>query len=404
MPAPSPVLLALVLSLAAAISLGITRFAYGLLLPIMREDLGWSYLLAGAMNTANALGYLAGALSAPLLLRRLGAGRTLLIGAIGSTVFMALSGFFRTAEWLLLQRLLAGVTSAWLFVVGGWLTAQWLTRDGQRSGWLLGLYYGGTGWGIAVSALTVPAVLSGGGSWPHAWWALALVCALASAALWPLTRDRPGLTAGQHAAAQAAGPPPAAEPEPGGQVQAVPWRQGLPMLAAYGCFGIGYIGYMTFVIALMREQGVSADSRTLFYTALGLAVVASARIWAGVLDRFREGQAMALLNALLGLATLLPALTAQTPVLLASGVLFGAVFLSVVASTTAWVRHNLPAHLWAQGITGFTVVFAVGQVVGPSAVGLIADEAAGLAGGLLASACVLWIGSAVALLQTKTRP
>ena len=403
MPAPSPVLLALVLSLAAAISLGITRFAYGLLLPIMREDLGWSYLLAGAMNTANALGYLAGALSAPLLLRRLGAGRTLLIGAIGSTVFMALSGFFRMAEWLLLQRLLAGVTSAWLFVVGGWLTAQWLTRDGQRSGWLLGLYYGGTGWGIAVSALTVPAVLASGGSWPHAWWALALVCALASAALWPLTRDRPGFTPSQRAAAQAAEPPSCAEPQPGGEAQAVPWRHGLPMLAAYGCFGIGYIGYMTFVIALMREQGVSADSRTLFYTALGLAVVASARIWAGVLDRFREGQAMALLNALLGLATLMPALTAQTPVLLASGVLFGAVFLSVVASTTAWVRHNLPAHLWAQGITGFTVVFAVGQVVGPSAVGLIADEAAGLAGGLLASACVLWIGSAVALLQAKTR-
>jgi hypothetical protein len=67
------------------------------------------------------------------------------------------------------------------------------------------------------------------------------------------------------------------------------------------------------------------------------------------------------------------------------------------------VRHNLPPHLWAQGITGFTVVFAVGQVVGPSAVGLIADEAAGLASGLLASACVLWMGSAIALLQTRTR-
>jgi predicted MFS family arabinose efflux permease len=175
------------------------------------------------------------------------------------------------------------------------------------------------------------------------------------------------------------------------------------MLAAYGCFGVGYIGYMTFVIALMREQGVSADSRTLFYTALGLAVVASARIWAGLLERFREGQAMALLNALLGLATILPALTAQTPVLLASGVLFGAVFLSVVASTTAWVRHNLPPALWAQGITGFTVVFAVGQVVGPSAVGLIADKATGLTTGLLASSCVLWLGSALALLQRRTR-
>jgi predicted MFS family arabinose efflux permease len=308
---------------------------------------------------------------------------------------MALSGFFRMAEWLLLQRLLAGVTSAWLFVVGGWLTAQWLARDGQRGGWLLGLYYGGTGWGIAVSALTVPAVLATGGSWPHAWWALAGVCALASAALWPLARKHPE---------PAQAPPQESTPTSTQGVGWRTWRHGLPMLAAYSCFGIGYIGYMTFVIALMREQGVSADSRTLFYTALGLAVVASARIWASLLDRFREGQAMALLNGLLGLATVMPALTAQTPVLLASGVLFGAVFLSVVASTTAWVRHNLPPHLWAQGITGFTVVFAVGQVVGPSAVGLIADEAAGLAGGLLASSCVLWLGSALALLQTRTRP
>ena len=48
--------LALALSLGAAISLGITRFAYGLLLPPMRADLGWSYTLAGAMNTVNELG------------------------------------------------------------------------------------------------------------------------------------------------------------------------------------------------------------------------------------------------------------------------------------------------------------------------------------------------------------
>ena len=55
-----PIRLALALSLGAAISLGITRFAYGLLLPPMRTDLGWSYTLAGAMNTVNALGYLLG--------------------------------------------------------------------------------------------------------------------------------------------------------------------------------------------------------------------------------------------------------------------------------------------------------------------------------------------------------
>ena len=54
--AARPVLLAAILSLGAAVSLGITRFAYGLLLPIMRDDLAWTYTLAGAMNTANAVG------------------------------------------------------------------------------------------------------------------------------------------------------------------------------------------------------------------------------------------------------------------------------------------------------------------------------------------------------------
>ena len=68
---------ALVLSLGAAVSLGITRFAYGLLLPPMRADLSWSYTFAGSMNTSNALGYFIGALLAPMLLRRFGAGAVL---------------------------------------------------------------------------------------------------------------------------------------------------------------------------------------------------------------------------------------------------------------------------------------------------------------------------------------
>jgi len=85
--------LALVLSLGAAVSLGITRFSYGLLLPPMRADLGWSYTLAGAMNTFNAVGYLLGALSTPRLMRRWGAGPLLVWGAVAASLFMAGSGF-----------------------------------------------------------------------------------------------------------------------------------------------------------------------------------------------------------------------------------------------------------------------------------------------------------------------
>ena len=145
--------LAFALSLGAAISLGITRFAYGLLLPAMRADLSWTYALAGAMNTVNALGYFLGALITPALMRRFGPSRVLSVGALLAGVFMVLSGFFVDAAPLLVQRLLAGIASAFVFIAGGLLAARLGARDPQRAGLLLGVYYGGTGWGISLSAL-----------------------------------------------------------------------------------------------------------------------------------------------------------------------------------------------------------------------------------------------------------
>ena len=386
--------LAVALSMGAAISLGITRFAYALLLPPMREDLGWSYTLAGGMNTANALGYLLGALATPWLLRRVAPGAVLLVGAVMATVFMGLSGFFTQAAPLLAQRLLAGGASALVFIAGGLLAARLGAQVPGRSGLLLGLYYGGTGWGISLSALLVPAVLGvapAPHSWTWAWWALALACVAATLALlWP-ARVLSGLAA--PVAAASGTPPAAAVPD------RVRWRALAPALLGYGLFGVGYIGYMTFVVALLREQGRGAGEVTLFYALLGLAVVLSSRIWAGLLDRSRGGEALARLNALLGVATILPAITGAWPVVLASGLLFGGVFLSVVASTTALVRHNLPQALWASGISAFTIVFAAGQIVGPTVVGWIADGPGGLARGLVFSACALWVGALVAWRQ-----
>lgn len=164
-------------------------------------------------------------------------------------------------------------------------------------------------------------------------------------------------------------------------------------------FGAGYIGYMTFVIALLKEQGMSAPMITLFYTLLGVAVLASARVWAGMLDYFKGGQSLAILNGLLAAATLLSALTASPLAVFISGVLFGGVFLSVVASTTALVRHNLPPPAWSTGISAFTTVFAFGQIAGPSVVGWIADGAGGLQRGLVFSALTLLIGALLALRQ-----
>lgn len=395
-PVPPTLRLAFALSMGAAVSLGITRFAYALLLPPMRDDLGWSYALAGGMNTANAVGYLVGALVTPALMRRFGVSRLLVVGAVLASLFMAGSGFVTAAPALLLQRLLAGIASAWVFVAGGLMAARLGEADASRGGLLLGIYYGGTGFGILASALLVPQVLQAAAGEPHgwawAWWALAVASGVATVLLAWAGRALPDRPAPAAAAPGAAPGAPVA-------LRRFGWA-----LAGYGFFGIGYIGYMTFVIALLREQGASPGFVTLFYALLGIACIASSRLWAGLLDRYRGGQPQALLNGLLGVATLLPVLSASAPVALVSGLLFGGVFLSVVASTTALVRHNLPSSRWAQGISVFTIVFAFGQIVGPTITGWISDGPGGLARGLVGSAIALWLGAVLASRQHALEP
>ena len=391
----SAVRLALALSLGAALSLGITRFAYGLLLPPMRADLGWSYALAGAMNTSNATGYLLGALLTPLLLRRMGPGTLILTSSLAASALMAVSGLFTDTGVWLVQRLAAGVASAFVFIAGGLLAARLGATEPERSGLLIGLYYGGTGVGISLSALVVPAVMQvaadAAHAWAWAWGALAMLCFAATVLLrWPI--------------AQLAGLTGAPITDTNTSAVHVSVRRFAFALAGYGLFGVGYIGYMTFVVALLREQGQSAGNITAFYALLGVAVMLSPRLWAGLLDRFKDGRPLALLITLLGVATILPALSSAWPLVFASGLLFGAVFLSVVASTTALVRHNLPAQQWAAGIGAFTAVFAGGQMVGPAVVGWISDGPGGLERGFVVSALALWVGAGLALGQRSLQP
>lgn len=382
-----PLLTALALSLGAAISLGISRFSYALLLPPMRDDLGWSYLLAGTMNTANAFGYFVGALLTPALMRRCGAQVALVGGAVLTAVFMLLSGFVTDAGMLLLQRVLAGIASAFIFISGGVLSARLGAMHARHAGFLIGLYYGGTGFGITLSALLVPATLraaadSGAAhAWQWAWLSLGAICLLMTLMMArPASRIDGVIAAGSSH----------------GHFRIRAFGYGL---AGYFMFGVGYIGYMTFVIALLKEQGMSAPVITTFYATLGIAVVASSRIWARMLDRFKGGQSLAILNALLAVATLLPVLSTSPVAVFASGMLFGAVFLSVVASTTALVRHNLPPQAWSAGISGFTTVFAFGQIAGPTMVGWISDSAGGLQRGLVFSAVALLLGALLASRQ-----
>ena len=385
---------AFALALGSAVSLGLARFSYALLLPPMRADLQWSYALSGLMNAANAAGYLIGALSLPRLTALLGARRLLLLGSALAALFLALHGLVRSDAALMLMRLASGVASGFVFATGGLLAARLATSAapyGVSAGLLLGIYYGGTGWGIVVCALAVPAFTEGWlgalgnfgsfGGWPAAWLALGALAAAATVAMaWAV---------------------PAGEPEPARATTA--WLAEVRPLArgiaGYFLFGVGYIAYMTFIVSLLREQGLGTGVIVAFYALLGVGVIVSPWLWAGLLQRERGGGALARLNALLGLSVVLPVLWSHAAVAFVSGAIFGGVFLSVVASTTAMVRHNLPPERWTAGIAAFTVIFAFGQIIGPAIIGWVSDEWGGLRPGLAMSAALLLLGAVVAWMQ-----
>ncbi|MCY1640529.1 YbfB/YjiJ family MFS transporter [Methylorubrum sp. SL192] len=381
LPSSRPVFVAVALSLAAAIALGLTRFSYGLLIPPMRADLNWSYFVAGLMNTGNALGYFIGAIMTTKLIRKFGVWNLLIISSFVSSVFTFLPGLVTETTILLMMRICAGVASSFIFISGGVLSARLGAMHSGRAGLLIGIYYGGTGVGITLSALLVPVAQSSAQlagavhTWQWSWIALGVLCLLATCLL-----AGPAKTIGE-----------APQNQSNGRNFAI--NDFVYSLIGYLMFGVGYIGYMTFVIALLKDQGISLGYITAFYALLGLSVVASSRVWAKMLDHFKGGQSLAILNFILSLACVLPAVTTSTSLLFASGIVFGGVFLSVVASTTLIVRHNLPQDSWSAGISAFTTAFALGQILGPSVVGWIADGSGGLERGLMVSAAALLIAA-----------
>src|ERR1700692_3055676 len=170
-PPAHPARLILILSLAPTVGLGIGRFAYSLVLPDMRDALGWSYSAAGFMNTINAAGYLAGALMTSKLIARFGLAATVRWGTLASVISLALCALSGNFLILSFARLLAGLGAAAGFVAGAALAATIAQSQPARANFLLSLFYAGPGLGILCSGLVAPFVLQafGPGSWLVVW-------------------------------------------------------------------------------------------------------------------------------------------------------------------------------------------------------------------------------------------
>lgn len=383
-PNEHPVRQVLILSLTVTVGIGIGRLAYALVLPDMRDSLHWSYSAAGFMNTINAVGYLAGALMASRLIKRFGWSMAIRGGTLACVASLALCALTDNFLALSLARLIAGLGGAAGFIGGGALAAAIGQSRPERANLLLGLFYSGPGAGILASGLIAPFMLQwlGPGSWQMVWWALTLLSAIMTI---PLFLIRIESTARFTEAGQAS--------------FAI-----MPVLiyfASYFLFGAGYIAYMTFMIAYVRDTGGGAAAQALFWSLLGVSAFITPWVCRGVLALDRGGLATAILVGGTALGAALPMLGQSTAWMATSAFMFGVAFFAVAASTTAFVRFNYPPQAWPTVIAALTICFGLGQTLGPIAIGAITDALGSLSYALNVSTALLVISAVAAALQRK---
>jgi predicted MFS family arabinose efflux permease len=383
-PPAHPARLILILSLAPTVGLGIGRFAYSLVLPDMRDALGWSYSTAGFMNTVNAAGYLAGALMASRLINRFGLSATVRWGTLACVLSLALCAMSGNFFVLSFARLLAGLGAAAGFVGGAALAATIAQSHPARANFLLSLFYAGPGLGILSSGLIAPFVLQafGPGSWWIVWWAMTL---LGVAMTVPLLLAPIDVTAGVADAAPAR----------------FAIRPVLIYLAGYFLFGAGYIAYMTFMIAYVRDAGGGAAAQSAFWCLIGLSAFVTPWLWRRVLARDSGGVSTAIILGVNAAGAALPLFGHSAVLLAISALVFGVAFFAVVGSTTAFVRFNYPPSSWPIGIAAMTIAFGIGQTLGPTAVGAVTDAFGSLSYALNVSAAMLALGAVLSAFQGR---
>ena len=368
------------LSLGVAVAVGLARFAYALLLPAMRESLHWNYVTAGALNTDNALGYVVGAASAYWLLRHTRPRTLFMVGLLLTCVAVLVTGLSATLIWLGATRLIAGIGAAWVFACGGALVAARYQTSPTRRRMATGLYFAGAGVGIAISGLVVNPLIAtlGNKGWPEAWLALGMVAAFAS--IWPLY-EASRITGEANTVSR----------------DTLPLNGLMPSLLAYFLFACGYIVYMTFIFAWIQAQDLSWQWGTVAWVVLGLGVASSPFVWRRALDTGNPAITLAASCTVTLAGALLPIFLTSTPSILISTALFGLGMFIAPSAVAVLVHRTMPAVQWAKGITVFTIVFSVGQALGPMAAGRVADEF-GLQASLVLGAALLGSAAIMALI------
>ncbi len=350
-----------------ATAIGIGRFVYTPILPLMVEDLGMTKSAAGLLASANFAGYLAGALAAALPGLPGSRRRWLIVALTVSALTTAGMAVPSSNAAFLVLRFVGGVASAFGLVFSSALVLDRLSAVGRPR--LAALHFAGVGTGIAIDAV-LAAGLSGRG-WRALWLAAGLVCMLAVAVVAATIPDQPA-TAAATSSARGARAPLAS------------------LVVAYGLFGFGYIITATFLVAIVRGSPEVRAIEPVVWLIVGLTAAPSVAVWTMIESRVGIARAFALACALeaIGVAAASGLWIERSGIVLAAALL-GATFMGITALGLIWGRRL------AQGdprriLAVMTAAFGLGQIIGPTLAGVVFDATGSFVlPSLIASAALL---------------
>lgn len=352
---------------AMAAAMGVGRFVYTPILPLMTASAGLSPKWGAAIATANYAGYLAGAITgvaAPALLRSQVVYRTSLV-VVAAT--LALMPIVTSDAWWAALRFIAGCASALVFMVAASALLTGLRARGER---LVGYGFGGIGAGIAASGVLV--LILRHSAWQQSWRLAAVLGAVLAAVAWPLrpaVADSQGAVRGAGAAGQ---------------------RWFTSLLVAYTLEGVGYIIAGTFLVAAIDQTGSTALGSSA-WIIVGVAAAPSAALWAGLSCRWSRPTLLAVALGAQAVGIALPALVGGTAAALISAMLFGATFLGVATLALATGAHlGTP-----RAVAILTTGYSVGQIAGPILVTPVLHHSYQPA--LLAGAAIVMVAAVTAL-------
>jgi predicted MFS family arabinose efflux permease len=358
------------------LTLGVARFAYTPLLPLMQREAALGVAGAGWLATINYLGYLSGAGVASLISDLALKDRLYRAGLILAVLTTAMMGVSSHPLLWAASRFLAGLASAAGMLLGTGLILHWLIRHEQRSE--LGIHFSGLGLGIALSAAAAALMNRWQLDWRTQWYAFTALggLLLIPAMAWlPVPARSARSVSGQALR----------ERPPGKMFLRV-------LMAAYFCAGVGYVISATFIVAIVDHRPVIPGAGTLVFLLIGLGAAPACVLWDLIARRTGALDALVLASLLQIAGILLPLLGSGPGPALLGALLFGATCIGIVSLVLTMAGRYFPTRP-ATMIGRMTLSYGIAQVLAPAVTGWLASRLGDYQAGLYLAAGVMAVGA-----------